>query len=161
MKSYKKWSKDEDLVLLSEVKKNPSKNLNVIFLAIAKKLDRSPMSIKSRYKLIKLEKRKGGRKAGHSVWTKENERRLIQAVKANPYNRYEAFRQVEKDTGISWKYAKYYWYNKDFEVCTMSFSPKQVFKNRTSYVEGRNRIKPTTPKQRFWNRIKTIFGWKN
>jgi hypothetical protein len=43
-------------------------------------------------------------------------------------------------------------------VSLFTFGTKKYFPNRTSYVEGRNKTAPISPRARFWNRIKEIFG---
>lgn len=155
MSRGKIWTKAEDLVILRAVKKNPQHELNVTFLALSEQLGRSFWSVQKRYSIIKQENSKRGRR---TVWNKEAQQKLIRAVKDNPYNRQEAFRKVAAELNISVSTVEKYWYNNDFEVCTLAFSPKKMFKNRTSYVKGRNTYAPTTPKNRFWNRIKAIFG---
>ena len=145
------WTKDEDLVILRAVKQNPQQKLSVTLMAVARELDRSVNAVYTRYSNIREDRKS-------RIWNKEAERKLVKAVKANPYNRQEAFRQVAQELGITPAAASAHWYHNNFEICTMAFSPKQKFLNRTSYVEGRNRVVPTTPRQRFWNRIKALFG---
>lgn len=48
MRTYKKWTKEEDLVILSNVKENPE-NLLKAFAIAAKKLNRSENSIRLRW----------------------------------------------------------------------------------------------------------------
>ena len=43
-------------------------------------------------------------------------------------------------------------------VSLFTFGTKKYFPNRTSYVEGKNKTAPISPRKRFWNRIKEIFG---
>ena len=155
MNQKRNWTKDEDSVILRAVKENPQQELNVTFLTLSEQLGRSFYSVQKRYSIIKQENRKRGR---CTVWNKEAQQKLIRAVKDNPYNRQEAFRKVAAELNISISTVSHYWYANDFEVCTLAFSPKKMFKNRTSYVEGKNTYAPTTPKNRFWNRIKEIFG---
>lgn len=152
MNQRKNWTKDEELVLLRAVKKNPQQKLNVTLMAVAQELDRNIDSVYNRY-YGRIKKVENPRK-----WTKEADKKLVKAVKDNPYNRREAFRQVAQELNLSFYAVQKHWYTKDFEVCTLAFSPKKMFKNRTSYVEGKNTYAPTTPKNRFWNRIKEIFG---
>lgn len=53
MRTYKRWTKEEDLVILSNVKENPE-NLLKAFAITAKKLNRSEVSIRMRwYKHLK------------------------------------------------------------------------------------------------------------
>ncbi len=53
MRTYKRWTKEEDLVILNSVKENPE-NLVKAFAITAKKLNRSVTSIRMRwYKHLK------------------------------------------------------------------------------------------------------------
>ena len=53
MRTYKRWTKEEELVILSNVKENPE-NLLKAFAITAKKLNRSETSIRMRwYKHLK------------------------------------------------------------------------------------------------------------
>lgn len=48
MRNYKRWTKEEDLVILGIVKENPE-NLVKAFILASKKLDRSEASIRQRW----------------------------------------------------------------------------------------------------------------
>ena len=97
-------------------------------------------------------------------WTAEHERILVNHVKKNPFNRYEAFRKTSVETGHSFKSCSDRWYKvvslqgNTTAVSLFTFGTKKYFPNRTSYVEGRNKTTPISPRTRFWNRIKEIFG---
>lgn len=97
-------------------------------------------------------------------WTAEHDRILVNHVKENPFNRYEAFRKTSAETGHPFKSCSERWYKvvslkeNTTAVSLFTFGTKKYFLNRTSYVEGRNKTTPISPRTRFWNRIKEIFG---
>lgn len=97
-------------------------------------------------------------------WTTEHDRILINYVKDNPFNRYEAFRKTSEETGHPFNSCMLRWYNvvsvkeNTTAVSLFTFGTKKYFPNRTSYVEGKNKTTPVSPRARFWNRIKEIFG---
>lgn len=97
-------------------------------------------------------------------WTAEHDRILVNYVKENPFNRQEAFRKVSAETGHPLNSCILRWYNvvsvreNTTAVSLFTFGTKKYFPNRTSYVEGRNKTVPVSPRARFWNRIKEIFG---
>lgn len=97
-------------------------------------------------------------------WTVEHDRILVNHVKENPFNRYEAFRKTSTETGHSFSCCCQRWYNvisrqrNTTAISLFTFGTKKYFPNRTSYVEGRNKTAPISPRARFWNRIKEIFG---
>lgn len=96
-------------------------------------------------------------------WTAEHDRILVNHVKENPFNRYEAFRKTSAETGHPFKSCSERWYKvvslkeNTTAVSLFTFGTKKYFPNRTSYVEGRNKTTPISPRTRFWNRIKEIF----
>ena len=97
-------------------------------------------------------------------WNTEHDRILVNYVKENPFNRQEAFRKVSAETGHSVNSCMLRWYNvvsvreNTTAVSLFTFGTKKYFPNRTSYVEGWNKTVPVSPRTRFWNRIKEIFG---
>lgn len=97
-------------------------------------------------------------------WTAEHDRILVNYVKENPFNRYEAFRKTSAETGHSFRCCCERWYKvvslkeNTTAISLFTFGTKKYFPNRTSYVEGRNKTAPISPRARFWNRIKEIFG---
>jgi hypothetical protein len=97
-------------------------------------------------------------------WTAEHDRILINYVKENPFNRNEAFRKTSAETGHPFKSCLDRWFRvvslqeNTTAISLFTFGTKKYFPNRTSYVEGRNKTAPVSPRVRFWNRIKEIFG---
>ena len=97
-------------------------------------------------------------------WTAEHDRILINNIKESPFNRFEAFRKTSGETGHPFNSCMLRWYNvvsvkeNTTAVSLFTFGTKKYFPNRTSYVEGRNKTTPISPRIRFWNRIKEIFG---
>ena len=97
-------------------------------------------------------------------WTAEHDKILVNRVKESPFNRQEAFRKVSLETGHPLNSCVLRWYNvvsikeNNTAVSLFTFGTKKYFPNRTSYVEGKNKTAPISPRTRFWNRIKEIFG---
>lgn len=96
-------------------------------------------------------------------WTAEHDRILVNHVKGNPFNRSEAFRKTSAETGHSFWGCNERWYKVislqgNTAISLFTFGTKKYFPNRTSYVEGKNKTAPISPRTRFWNRIKEIFG---
>ena len=97
-------------------------------------------------------------------WTAEHDRILVNHVKENPFNRNEAFRKTSIETGHPMSSCHERWYKvislqeNSTAVSLFTFGTKKYFPNRTSYVEGWNKTVPVSPRTRFWNRIKEIFG---
>lgn len=97
-------------------------------------------------------------------WTAEHDRLLVNYVKENPFNRNEAFRKTSIETGHPMSSCHERWYKvislqeNSTAISLFTFGTKKYFPNRTSYVEGRNKTTPISPRTRFWNRIKEIFG---
>lgn len=97
-------------------------------------------------------------------WTAEHDRILVNHVKENPFNRNEAFRKTSIETGHPMSSCHERWYKvislqeNSTAISLFTFGTKKYFPNRTSYVEGRNKTTPISPRTRFWNRIKEIFG---
>lgn len=97
-------------------------------------------------------------------WNAGHDRILINYVKENPFNRSEAFRKTSIETGHPIGSCHERWYKvvslqeNTTAVSLFTFGTKKYFPNRTSYVEGRNKTTPISPRIRFWNRIKEIFG---
>lgn len=97
-------------------------------------------------------------------WTAGHDRILVNYVKENPFNRQEAFRKTSAETGHPFISCRERWYKvvslqeNTTAVSLFTFGTKKYFPNRTSYVEGRNKTTPISPRIRFWNRIKAIFG---
>lgn len=97
-------------------------------------------------------------------WTAEHDRILVNYVKENPFNRNEAFRKTSIETGHPMGSCHERWYKvislreNNTAISLFTFGTKKYFPNRTSYVEGRNKTAPISPRTRFWNRIKEIFG---
>lgn len=99
-------------------------------------------------------------------WTKEEDEILVQAIKANPHNRLEAFRQAAtkletRDT----KSCSNRWYgalsnpeNKAYVGCMFTMlGISSRLDNRTSNVEGVH-ITPTKSTKTIWNKIKKFLG---
>jgi hypothetical protein len=97
-------------------------------------------------------------------WTAEHDRILVNYVKENPFNRNEAFRKTSIETGHPMSSCNERWYKvislqeNSTAISLFTFGTKKYFPNRTSYVEGKNKTVPISPRTRFWNRIKEIFG---
>lgn len=97
-------------------------------------------------------------------WNAEHDRILINHVKENPFNRSEAFRKISIETGHPIGSCRERWYKvtslqeNNTAISLFTFGTKKYFPNRTSYVEGKNKTAPISPRTRFWNRIKEIFG---
>lgn len=97
-------------------------------------------------------------------WTAEHDRILVNYVKENPFNRYEAFRKTSVETEHPFRSCVERWYKvvslkeNTTAISLFTFGTKKYFPNRTSYVEGKNKTVPVSPRVRFWNRIKEIFG---
>ena len=97
-------------------------------------------------------------------WTAEHDRILVNYVKENPFNRQLAFRKTSIETGHPMNSCHERWYKvislqeNSTAISLFTFGTKKYFPNRTSYVEGRNKTVPISPRTRFWNRIKAIFG---
>lgn len=97
-------------------------------------------------------------------WTAEHDRVLVNYVKENPFNRFEAFRKTSAETGHPFRCCSERWYKvvslreNNTAISLFTFGTKKYFPNRTSYVEGKNKTAPVSPRVRFWNRIKEIFG---
>jgi hypothetical protein len=97
-------------------------------------------------------------------WTAEHDRILVNYVKENPFNRNEAFRKTSIETGHPMSSCHERWYKvislqeNSTAISLFTFGTKKYFPNRTSYVEGKNKTVPISPRTRFWNRIKAIFG---
>lgn len=97
-------------------------------------------------------------------WTAEHDRILVNYVKENPFNRQLAFRKTSEETKHSVESCEQRWYKvvslreNTTAVSLFTFGTKKYFPNRTSYVEGWNKTVPVSPRTRFWNRIKEIFG---
>lgn len=100
----------------------------------------------------------------HVKWNTEHDRILVNYVKENPFNRSDAFRKTSVETGHPIGSCRERWYKvtslkeNTTSISLFTFGTKKYFPNRTSYVEGKNKTTPISPRTRFWNRIKEIFG---
>ena len=86
-------------------------------------------------------------------WTEEEERRLLQQVRAFPQNLSKCFLVVSEVIGRSPKAVELHWYNvlsKDPNcTCFLTASPKQILKNRKN-------SKGVKSNRNIWQRILSI-----
>jgi aspartyl aminopeptidase len=96
-------------------------------------------------------------------WTKEEEEILVQAIKANPQNLREAFREVAIKLDRSVDAVKQRWYTKTrlTSVCFITVSQETKFKNGKHFVPNSGHVNsPDTSNKPLWARIKALLGWK-
>ena len=102
-------------------------------------------------------------------WTAEEDKILVQAIKANPQNKEEAFRKVAKKTNRSSASCSQRWYSilsnpyhKKYVGCAFTLvSSRKKSINRTTYVDSKDNIhKPEKLKSGLWNKIKQLLNLK-
>ena len=92
-------------------------------------------------------------------WTKEEEEILVQAVKANPHNLAEAFRQVsiklDKNVpAVAHKWYRNVRYNSN---CFITISPKKQMVNGKNYTSG-NSNSPVATIKTLWEKLKNLIN---
>ncbi len=100
-------------------------------------------------------------------WTEEEDKILVQAIKANPHNKQYAFRIVSERINHSPKSCSIRWYkvlsnpySKHYVGCTFTMvGMASNLVNRTVDREGVH-ITPTKIKKTIWNKIQRILGLK-
>ena len=94
-------------------------------------------------------------------WTKEEEEILVQAVKANPHNLEEAFRQVSKEVNRTVEAIRNKWYRKmkHTSKCFITISSEKQMINGKNYTSG-NSSSPVTTIKALWEKLKTLLGQK-
>lgn len=98
-------------------------------------------------------------------WTKEEDEILVQAVKANPHNKAQAFKIAASKVNHSETSCASRWYarlsnpnNKNYAGCMFTMvGATSKFDNRTVNRKG-VRITPTNIKKGLWNKIKALLG---
>lgn len=98
-------------------------------------------------------------------WTKEEDEILVQAVKANPYNKSEAFRAASKKVNHNEVSCSSRWYthlsnpeSKHYVGCMFTMiGVASRFDNRTSNREGTH-VTPVKIKRSLWSKIKALLG---
>lgn len=98
-------------------------------------------------------------------WTKEEDKILVKAVKANPHNKAKAFREAAKKVNHSAKCCSNRWYNylsnpesKHYVGCMFTLlSAASKLDNRTVNREGVHATPTKTPKG-LWSKIKKLLG---
>lgn len=88
MTRKKDYSAKENRIIIKEVKKHPD-NLHKCFIAVSKKLHRTPEGIKCHYYSFLAENKKP-----LNPWKPEEDEIIAQAVKAHPQNLQECFRNL-------------------------------------------------------------------
>ena len=100
-------------------------------------------------------------------WTKEEDKILVQAIKANPHNKAKAFKQVAKKVNHNEKSCSKRWYSylsnpesKHYVGCLFTMVGHHAhYNNRTNYTK-RSIISPTKQKPTIWTKIKQFLGLK-
>lgn len=96
-------------------------------------------------------------------WTKEEEKILVQAVKANPHNLSKAFREVAEKLGRTERAISGQWYTKTRvnSLCFVTVSQGKEFKNGKNYVPDCGHVNSPTPSSKtLWEKLKVLLGWK-
>ena len=96
-------------------------------------------------------------------WTEEEEKILVQAVKANPHNLSKAFREVAKKLGRTEGAVNIQWYTKirSRSICFVTVSQGKKFKNGKNYVPECGHINSPTPSNKtLWEKLKALLEWK-
>ena len=96
-------------------------------------------------------------------WTEEEDEILVQAIKANPHNKAEAFREVASKIDRSEAAISYRWYqslsnpeSKHYVGCMFTMvGISSRLDNRTVNRDGVN-ITPVKTKRGLWSKIKTL-----
>lgn len=92
----------------------------------------------------------------------EEEEIIVKAIKANPHNLSEAFREAAKKLGRTENAVSYRWYTKTRlnSVCFITVSQSKEFKNGKNYIPNSGHINsPTSLSKTLWEKIKTLLGF--
>lgn len=100
-------------------------------------------------------------------WTSEEDKILVQAIKANPHNKAEAFRIADKKLGRGFTNCENRWYkhlsnpySKHYVGCLFTLvGTKSKLDNRTSST-NKSRVTPVEIKKGIWSKIKALLGIK-
>lgn len=101
----------------------------------------------------------------HKRWTKEEDKILVQAIKANPHNKAEAFRSVSKKLDRTEGAISYRWYNylsnpesKYYIGCMFTMIGHSTRMNNRTISNKHTHINPTPIKKGIWGKIKKLLG---
>ena len=98
-------------------------------------------------------------------WTKEEDEILVQAIKANPHNKVQAFREVATKVNHSEKSCSQRWYkalsnpeSEHYAGCMFTMvGVSSKLDNRTINRENVH-ITPTKTKKGLWAKVKALLG---
>lgn len=138
--NYKRWSNEEDNLLMSEVSK--SKKHNLAFIVVASQTGRTTSAVSKRYNKLR-----DSTSDTQSVlptetvtvktskkWTEEEEQRLIRQVRAFPQNLNKCFLIVSEEIERTPAAVASHWYSVTSKrpevICFFTASAKHVAKNR-------------------------------
>lgn len=104
-------------------------------------------------------------KTTRNKWTKEEDEILVQAVKANPHNKTQAFRETALKVNHSIYCCSNRWYgilsnpnNKNYVGCCFAMvGNNSKLGNRTVNRQGVH-VKPTKSSLTIWSKIKKLLG---
>ena len=103
--------------------------------------------------------------AERTKWTKEEDEILVQAIKANPHNKTQAFKAAASKVNHSEASCASRWYvrlsnpnNKNYVGCMFTMvGAASKLDNRTINREGVH-ITPTKTKKGLWAKVKALLG---
>lgn len=105
--------------------------------------------------------------ATRKKWTDEEDKILVQAIKANPHNKQQVFREIAEKTGHTVTSCSSRWYtilsnpeHKKYisEVCFTMVGVSSKLANR-SINRDKVHIVPTKTKKGLWVKIKALLGF--
>lgn len=100
-------------------------------------------------------------------WTAEEDQALVQAIKANPHNKSEAFRQASARINRSFRCCSFRWYNtlsnptsKYYVGCTFAMIGEASKLVNRVIVKEDSIILPSKSTKTLWAKIKKLLGIK-
>lgn len=92
-------------------------------------------------------------------WTTEEDKILVQAIKANPHNLSQAFRLTAAKLGRTECAVAFRWYEhvRHTNICFVTFSEKKECRNLKNYTPEQGHInKPNNIVKGLWKKIKGL-----
>lgn len=98
-------------------------------------------------------------------WTKEEDEILVQAIKANPHNKQEAFRKASEEIGRSAKCCSNRWYqalsnpeHKAYVGCIVTMISRASNLDNRTINRDYTHITSKKTKKNLWAKVKALFG---
>lgn len=103
--------------------------------------------------------------AKHKRWTKKEDEILVQAIKANPHNKAEAFRSVAIKIDRTESAISFRWYNylsnpesKHYVGCIFTMIGHATKMDNRTINREHTHITPKPMKKRLWSKIKKLLN---